>query len=152
VIKKGESLPMRPPNFSLQLSAGRSLARRPSHLRDPKRLGVTPLADAARRIDVRCGKRRAALPLAHGASPQLSERSVRRSQLQSQLHVGTHGGTATAEPVQSLRARTSADSCSSNSCAERQRYRRRGDIAKLVVGILASTTPPYAASGQGESI
>jgi hypothetical protein len=53
------------------------LARRPSRLCDPKRLGVTPLADAARRLDVSCVKRRAALPLARGATPQLSERSVR---------------------------------------------------------------------------
>ena len=41
--------------------------------------GVTPRADAARRLSVSCGKRRAALPVAHGASPQLSERSVRRT-------------------------------------------------------------------------
>ena len=41
--------------------------------------GVTPLADAARRLDVSCGKRRAALPLGTEASPQLSERSVRRA-------------------------------------------------------------------------
>ena len=31
-----------------------------------------PLADAARRLDVSCGKRPAALPHAHGASPRLS--------------------------------------------------------------------------------
>lgn len=40
--------------------------------------GVTPLAAAARRLYVSCGKRCAALPLGTGASPQLSERSVRR--------------------------------------------------------------------------
>jgi len=34
--------------------------------------GVMPLADAARRLDVSCGKRPAALPPAHGASPRLS--------------------------------------------------------------------------------
>lgn len=68
------------PNFSLQLTVGRSLARRPSRLPCPPRHGVTPLADAARRHFVSCGKRRAALPLAHGASPQLSERSVSRAE------------------------------------------------------------------------
>ena len=51
------------PNFSLQLTAGRSLGRQPSCLRRPERHGVTPLAGAARRLDVSCGKRRAALPL-----------------------------------------------------------------------------------------
>jgi hypothetical protein len=45
----------------------------------PETHGVTSLADAARRFDVSCGKRRAALPLAHGASPRLSERSVSRT-------------------------------------------------------------------------
>jgi hypothetical protein len=45
----------------------------------PEMHGVTPLADAARRLDVSCGKRRAALPLAPGASPRLSERAVRRT-------------------------------------------------------------------------
>jgi len=39
-----------------------------------------PLADAARRLDVSCGKRPAALPHAHGASPRLSGQTlVRRS-------------------------------------------------------------------------
>jgi len=78
-----------PPNFSLQPTAGRSSARRPSRLRDPKRLGVTPLADAARRRDVSCGKRRAALPVAHGASPQLSERSVSQTEERSVIEAGS---------------------------------------------------------------
>ena len=34
-----------------------------------------PLADAARRLDVSCGKRPAALPPAHGASPRLSAKT-----------------------------------------------------------------------------
>ena len=35
-----------------------------------------PLADAARRLDVSCGKRPAALPHAHGASPRLSGQTL----------------------------------------------------------------------------
>ena len=35
-----------------------------------------PLADAARRPDVSCGKRPAALPPAHGASPRLSGQTL----------------------------------------------------------------------------
>ena len=35
-----------------------------------------PLADAARRLDVSCGKRPAALPPAHGASPRLSGQTL----------------------------------------------------------------------------
>lgn len=37
-----------------------------------------PLADAARRLDVSCGKRPAALPPAHGASPRLSGQTLAR--------------------------------------------------------------------------
>lgn len=43
----------------------------------PEPHGVTPLADAARRQIVSGGKRRAALPYAPGAAPQLSFRYVR---------------------------------------------------------------------------
>ena len=35
-----------------------------------------PLADAARRLDVSCGKRPAALTHAHGASPRLSGQTL----------------------------------------------------------------------------
>ena len=38
--------------------------------------GVMPLADAARRLDVSCGKRPAALPHARGASPRLSGQTL----------------------------------------------------------------------------
>ena len=37
-----------------------------------------PLADAARRLDVSCGKRPAARPPAHGASPRLSAKTLGR--------------------------------------------------------------------------
>ena len=40
-----------------------------------------PLADAARRLDVSCGKRPAALPPAHGASPRLSGQTLAGPQM-----------------------------------------------------------------------
>ena len=46
----------------------------------PEMRGVMPLADAARRLDVRRGKRPAALPPAHGASPRLSGQTLARRQ------------------------------------------------------------------------
>jgi hypothetical protein len=49
------------PNFSQQLMAGRSPRSGLKPLFLPRRNGVTPLADAARRRLVSCGKRRAAL-------------------------------------------------------------------------------------------
>jgi hypothetical protein len=70
-----------PPNFSLQLTAGRSPGSGLKPLFSPEPHGVTPLADRARRRLVSCGKRRAALPLGRGASPQLSERAVSRARI-----------------------------------------------------------------------
>ena len=69
-----------------------------------------PLADAARRLDVSCGKRPAALPHAHGASPRLSGQTlVRRSDACRELKrrrngresvelcpIEEHGGTCCA--------------------------------------------------------
>ncbi len=66
-------------NLKLKLSAGRFVGSGLKPLFPPKRHGVTPLADAARRQIVSCGKRRAACPSAPGASPQLSFRAVRRT-------------------------------------------------------------------------
>ena len=62
-----------PPNFTLQLPAGR--LPRPG-LKAPL-LILEPRRHAARRrANVKCGRRRAALPHARGASPQLSVRTL----------------------------------------------------------------------------
>jgi hypothetical protein len=66
----------RRPNFSQQLMAGRSPRSGLKPLLPAEMHGVTSLADAARRHLVSCGKRRAALPPACGASPQLSETTL----------------------------------------------------------------------------
>jgi hypothetical protein len=67
-----------PPNSCQQRMAGRSPRPALKRLFPPETNGDTPLADRARRLDSGCGKRRAALPHASGASPPLRRLTLAR--------------------------------------------------------------------------
>ena len=73
-VKGGKS--HEPPNSALQATAGPFAGSGLKPLFPPEMHGVMPLADSARRLDVSCGKRPAALPPAHGASPRLSAKTL----------------------------------------------------------------------------